>query len=451
MTGMTISKAAALCGGRIAGEMQQDRELGRVVIDSREVREGDFFAAYRGEHTDGHSYIGSALQKGAACCLAEYVPEGVCGPVIVVEDVQEALERLCAAYRESLRLPVIGITGSVGKTSAKEMIWSVLSQRMNTLKTEGNLNNQIGVPMTLSRIRPEHEAAVVEMGISGFGEMSRLGEMVKPQIAVFTVIGHAHLEFLHDLDGVFKAKTEMLDYVDENGVVILNGDDAKLRELTCRQRRFRVGMGIDCDVRATKVRQLPDGTTACTIEYEGRRLETVIPAYGKHMIYAALEGAAVGFAMGLEDAEIKKGIETYETVGRRGLVTETGFVTLIDDSYNANPDSMRCAIDSLAEMKGRKVCLFGDMLEMGENTQELHREVGRYARDKGIALVAACGTLGKILAEEAGDIGRGFEDCESMIAALPELIQKGDTVLIKASRGMHLERAAEAVKGLKER
>ena len=179
-----------------------DAPIGRAVIDSRAVEPGDLFVAYRGEKTDGHRYIPTAWEKGAVCALAEYLPEGAEGPAILVDDVQRALEQIAAAYRRTLSLPVIGITGSVGKTTAKEMIAAVLSQRFRVLKTEGNLNNQIGVPMTVSRIEPEHEAAVVEMGISGFGEMTLLAEMAKPTIAVFTMIGRAHLEFLHDLDGV---------------------------------------------------------------------------------------------------------------------------------------------------------------------------------------------------------------------------------------------------------
>ena len=192
MKNFSISQAAAACGGRVSAPYT-DRELGRIVIDSRQVQPGDLFVAYKGEKVDGHDYITMALDKGAACCLAERVPEGESRPVLLVDEVQSALEKIAAAYRATLSLPVIGITGSVGKTSAKEMIAAVLAERFCVLKTEGNLNNQIGVPMTVSRIEPEHEAAVVEMGISGFGEMTGLARIAQPSIAVFTVIGHAHL------------------------------------------------------------------------------------------------------------------------------------------------------------------------------------------------------------------------------------------------------------------
>ena len=449
MKNMTISAAAQICGGAVKGQYTGDAELGRVIIDSRAIQPGDLFVAYKGEKVDGHQYIETAFRAGAACCLAEHAPEGATGAVIVVQDVQQALEKICAAYRATLSLPVIGITGSVGKTSAKEMIWAVLSQRFNTLKTEGNLNNQIGVPMTLSRITPEHQAAVVEMGISGFGEMTRLAIMARPNIAVFTVIGHAHLEFLHDLEGVFKAKTEMLDYMDSDGTVIVNGDDELLKKLECRQHRLSYGLGECCDVRAENVRLLPDCRTSCEIIFGRRRLHADIPAYGRHMVYAALEGAAVGFVMGLTDREIERGIAAFETVGRRGAVTRTDSLTLVDDSYNANPDSMRCSIDSLMKLPGRHVCILSDMLEMGEDSAQMHLDVGKYAAENGIDLIVSLGGFGAEIAEGAGDRGVCFSSREELIAALPELMERGDNVLVKASRGMRLEEISEALKELK--
>ena len=213
MYNFTINDALNACGGKLCGKADLNTPLGSVVIDSRAVRPGDLFVAYKGEKADGHDYIKTALDNGAACCLAQRVPDGETRGVIVTPDVQAALEAITAAMRSNINIPVVGITGSVGKTTTKEMVWAVLSQRLNVLKTDGNLNNQIGVPMTLSRITPQHEAAVVEMGISGFGEMSVLASMARPTVAIFTVIGHAHLEFLHNLDGVFQAKTEMINFM----------------------------------------------------------------------------------------------------------------------------------------------------------------------------------------------------------------------------------------------
>ena len=449
MRGMTISRAAAVCGGRLCGEGDFSAELGSVVIDSRAVSAGDFFVAYKGERVDGHDYISAAFDRGAVCCLAQRVPEGETRPILLVPDVQTALEQICAEYRRDLRLPVIGITGSVGKTSAKEMISAVLSQRLNVLKTDKNLNNQIGVPMTISRIRPEHQAAVVEMGISGFGEMSVLAKIARPDMAVFTLIGHAHLEFLHDLDGVLRAKTEMLDFMADDAPVLINGDDEKLRGLQCRQKKISFGLGENCDVRAENIRLGESGETFCDIVYGERRIPVEIRAYGRHMIYAALEGAAVGLLMGLSDGEIVKGVASFETVGRRAAVCDTGFITLIDDSYNANPDSVKCGIDSLMKMPGRHVCILGDMLELGEGSGEMHFDVGRYAGEKGAELVLTSGPLSRETCRGAGERGRHFSTREELIAALPGLIQKGDRVLVKASLGSRFDQISEALKELK--
>lgn len=448
MNAMTIERAAAACGGRLCGVEHKDAALGRVIIDSRLVQPGDLFVAYRGENTDGHRFIASALEKGAACCLAEVLPEGVSGPVLLVENVQTALEQITEACRETLRLPVIGITGSVGKTSAKEMIAAVLGQRYAVLKTEGNLNNQIGVPMTISRITPAHEIAVVEMGISGFGEMRTLSRMAKPTIGVFTVIGHAHLEFLHDLNGVLAAKTEMLENMAEDAWIVVNGDDALLRAFPCSQRKLTVGLGEGNMLRAENVRQTPEGTR-CTIRGMDRCLRAEIPAFGQHMVYAALEGAAVGILQGLTDGEIEAGIRAFEIVGRRAAVCDTGSITLVDDSYNANPDSVKCGVDSLLTLPGRHVCILGDMRELGEDSPAMHFDVGRYAAEKGVDEIWCSGVYGTDLAKGAGEKGKAFESVEALIEALPALVHSGDAILVKASRGARFERVSEALKELK--
>ena len=447
MTGMTIEKALRACGGKYCGEGDLSDELGRVVIDSRDIRGGDLFVAYKGEHVDGHDYISAALDKGAACCLAERVPEGERRGVIVTNDVQRALEDIAAAYRDTLTLPIIGITGSVGKTSAKEMISAVLSSRWRVRKTDKNLNNQIGVPMTLSRITPEDEIAVVEMGISGFGEMSRLGRMVRPQIAVYTLIGHAHLEFLHDLDGVLRAKTEMLDYLDGDGCVIYNGDDEKLCGFSFRNRSVSVGLSPSCELRAENIVSDTEGTS-CDIVGGARRIRVRIPAFGRHLVYAALEGAAVGIELGLSDEEIVRGIASFETVGRRSAVIKTGRITLLDDCYNSNAEALKSGIDSLTELSGRHVCILGDMLELGETAYEAHLSGGAYARGKGVDRLLCCGKYAEVYCEGAGEIARSFPDRASLIAALGEEIREGDCVLVKASRGAHFEEISEALKDL---
>ena len=428
--------------------MNGEQALGRVVIDSRAIEPGDLFVAYKGERVDGHDYITAAFDKGAACCLAERIPDGEMRPILLVDDVQTALEKIAADYRSTLQLPVIGITGSVGKTSAKEMIASVLSQKYKVLKTEGNLNNQIGVPMTVSRITKEHEIAVVEMGISGFGEMTHLAAIARPTMAVYTVIGHAHLEFLHDLDGVLRAKTEMLALMPEDAPVLMNGDDEKQRAFRCQQPKTLYGLGEGCDLRAVDIQPLGEGGTALRIVGLGRDFRAVIPSLGKHLIYAALEGAAVGIRFGLSDAEIAAGIAAFRVVGRRAAVIETGKLTLIDDCYNANPDSTRFGIDTLLSLPGRHVAILGDMLELGEDSPQMHYALGNYAREQGVELLLCAGPNSRETVRAFGEGGTWYLSREALIATLPQLLREGDRVLVKASLGMHFDKVSEAVKAL---
>ena len=445
MQNMTIGRAAGLCGGTLCGAGDEHAPINKIVIDTRVVEEGDLFAAFRGERVDGHDYIPAAFDRGAACCVAERVPEGETRPVIVVEDVLKALEELAAAYRSEFDLPVVGITGSVGKTTAKEMISAVLEQRFHTLKTEGNLNNQFGVPMMLSRLGSEHQAAVIEMGISGFGEMRALAHMVQPTMAVYTTIGRAHLEFLHDLDGVLRAKTEMLETMPETAPVIVNGDDEKLRALQCRQREITYGFGGNCDVRAENLSY--GEQLCCDIVCGLRRIPARIPAFGQHYVYAALAAAAVGMLLGLGDEEIAAGIAAFRNVGRRGEIFESAGLTVVDDTYNANPDSVCNGIDILMQMPaGRHVCVFGDMLELGENTLRMHYDVGAYAEKKGIDLVLTSGRCAAEMSRGAGDRGRHFETRDELIAALPGILREGDCLLVKASKGSHFETVSAALR-----
>ena len=450
MEQMTVGKAAALCGGSADTRWENISIPGWICIDSRAVRPGDLFAAYRGEHTDGHRFIGAAFEKGAVCCVAEEIPEGVNQPVILVENVQRALEKLAAAYRREFDIPVVGITGSVGKTTAKEMIGAVLSQRYCTLRTEGNLNNLIGVPMMLSRLEKGHQAAVIEMGISEFGEMRELSEVVQPTMAVYTVIGHAHLEFLHNLEGVLQAKTEMLEYLPETAPVFVNGDDSMLRGVQMRQRKILYGLNEDCDVRAEELCVTERGTD-CTIRCGLRAYPVHVPESGQQYVTAALGAAAVGMALGLTDEEIARGIADFHNVGRRGDIIRTGYLTLMDDSYNANPDSVCCAIDSLLQLRGKRhICVLGDMLELGNESPRLHREVGEYAFTHGIDLVLSAGAFASDTAEGAGEKGIAYNTREELAAELRGFLQKDDCVLVKASKGSHFEKISEAIQSIRE-
>ena len=447
MRGITVKEAAEIVGGELHGD--GSAEILSVCIDSRKVTDGSMFAALKGERVDGHDYIAKAFELGAACCMAERVPEGVSGDIIVVPDVAAALKVLAENYRQRFDIPVIGIAGSVGKTTAKEMVASVLSQRFNVLKTEKNLNNELGVPLTIFNIEPEHEAAVIEMGISDFGEMTRLAKMVRPTMAVYTLIGHAHLEHLHDRNGVLKAKTEMLDYMPESGTVFMNGDDNLMAVFESRQEKVLFGTADNSDVKAENVHYDENMNLCCTVVCGDRKIDVKTPAYGQHMVYAALEGAAVGIKFGLTDDEIAHGIWEYETVGRRANVVKTGYITIIDDCYNANPDSVKCGIDSLKKNDGRKVCILGDMLEMGENKEELHAGVGRYAAENGIDFLITVGELSENTSKGADMPKAHFATNAELIEKLPELIKRGDTVLVKASHSMKFDEISEALKLLK--
>ena len=450
MRGINVKQAAAITGGSLSGRGDAERELRGLVIDSRLVREGFAFAAIAGEHVDGHDYVEKAFELGASCCIVEHDIPDVSGCLIVVDSTAKAMARLAEAYRKTLDIPVIGITGSVGKTTAKEMVSAVLSQRFKVLKTDKNFNNELGVPLTIFRIEPEHEAAVIEMGISDFGEMSRLAQMVRPTDAVYTLIGNAHLDRLHDRQGVFRAKTEMLEYMPDDGTVFLNADDDLLSACSCRPSRVFYGLGDKADIRAENIKSDGAALQSCDIISGKRRIHVSIPAYGRHMVYAALEGAAVGMKFGLRDDEIIRGIAAYETVGRRANVIDTGYITIIDDCYNANPDSVKCAIDSMSDSTGRRVCVLGDMLEMGTARAERHADIGRYAAVHGVELLLCIGEMSENTARAAEGIASlHFEDNASLIAALPELIKKCDTVLVKASHSMKLEEISEALKLLK--
>ena len=423
-----------------------------MTADSRAVTPGCLFAAIRGERSDGHDYIAAAAEKGALCALCERKPTGEAPlPLILVENTVTALGDLAAVYRRQFDIPVLGVTGSVGKTTAKEMIAAVLAQRLRVHRTQGNFNNDLGVPLTLFGLDETHEAAVIEMGISHFGEMRRLAEIVRPGMALYTAIGSAHLEFLGDFGGVLRAKTEMLELLPEDGVVFVNGDDETLRRLSCRQRLVRFGLSPDCTVRGENVRPLGTEGTALEIVAEGRRIPAHINAFGGHLATAALGAAAVGLELGLTDAEIAAGLAAYVPVGSRSGLIRTDKITIIDDCYNANPSSVAAALDSLSELPARRVSILGDMGELGETAERLHFETGVHAAEKGIELIVACGALSRSTAEgaeRAGGKAVYFAEKEALLAALPGLIEAGDAVLVKASHSRKFEDVVEALKTL---
>lgn len=453
MKNLTLKNIVGAVGGEYHGDSALlEREISFVTTDSREAKMGCLFAAIKGERSDGNDYIAKAAELGALCALGQRVPEGCAIPVIVVEDTIRALGDLAAFYRAGMNVKILGVTGSVGKTTAKEMVFSVLSQRFNVHKTAKNLNNDLGVPLTLFGLEESHQVAVVEMGISHFGEMTRLAEIVRPDMALYTAIGAAHLEFLGDFDGVLKAKTEMLPLLPKDAAVFVNGDDATLRKLSCQQEICRYGRAADCQVRAENVKIL--GTEGMELEIVSgkRRFPARVCSFGVHMVTAALGAAAVGMALGMTDREIAAGIAAYRPVGSRSGVIRTEKLTIIDDCYNANPTSVAAALDSLSMLSSRKVAILGDMGELGESSPSLHRQTGEKAGSVGADMLIACGVLSANTAEGAKNAGVPevwhFADKAALLEKLPQLLKDGDAVLVKASHSQAFEEIVEALKAL---
>ena len=444
MKPFTLGEIAAACGGRFVGTAEQKQQcITSVERDSRQIKDGSLFLAIKGARADGHDFIDTCYRQGAICALCERAPESADKAYILVSSVPEAIKKIAKAYRQKFDIPVIGVSGSVGKTSTKEMLYAVLSQKFRTHKTQGNLNNELGVPLTLLAMPEDTQAAVIEMGISDFGEMTRLSEMVCPTICVLTVIGCCHLENLIDRDGVLKAKTEMFTHASDNAVYILNGDDDKLCTVTAVSGKSPVFYGLSDNNRfyAEDIENNAENGVSCTLCFDGKRLPVTIPAIGTYMVSNALAGIAVGVILGLTDEQLKHGVEDYQTVGSRARVVNTGRIRIIDDCYNANPTSVQASLDTLINFDGRKVAILGDMKELGTDELTLHFDTGRYAKAKGIDAVLAVGPLAKELAKGAD--GQWFADNATLVAALPALIRDGDTVLVKASHSMQFEQITE--------
>lgn len=448
MIELTVNNIVCACKGSWQGCSEGlSRCPENVVTDSRQAGEGSLFIAIRGERTDGHKYIPDVLAKGACAVLCEE-PGEPGEPRIIVPDVLTALRDIASFNRNRFSFPFIGITGSVGKTTAKEMTAAVLSAKYNTYKTPGSMNGQIGLPVTLMTLSSDYEAAVIEMGISQFGEMTRITNVVRPDYAVFTNIADAHLEFLHNRDGVLRAKSEIVVGMKETGTIFVNGDDELLKSADFGRRKVTFGLSEDCSVRAVDVRSIEGTSLSCRIIAGERDKPVIVPAYGTYMIYSVLAAAAVGIELGLTDEEIALGLTRFQTVGHRSRVVKTARCTLIDDCYNANPTSNAAAIDSLSAFPGRKICVLGDMREMGENSHELHRMIGRYAVERGVDLVLTQGTDARFIALGAGEKGIDYPDRAALLSALPEIIRHGDVVLVKASRGAQFEDAAALIESL---
>ncbi|MCL2079038.1 MAG: UDP-N-acetylmuramoyl-tripeptide--D-alanyl-D-alanine ligase [Oscillospiraceae bacterium] len=411
--------------------------------DSRNVKPGNLFVCVKGARADGHAYTESAFESGAACCLAEAHIPGAKGPYVLVKSTLEAVKTIAGHYRSSFSIPIIGITGSVGKTTAKELTAAVLGEKFRVHKTYGNLNNELGVPLTLLSLDECHEAAVIEMGISEFGEMSRLSKMVRPDIFIITKIGYAHLKSLGDLSGVLRAKSEAFSFMKPDGIAVLNGDDELLWKYDPKIKKITFGFDSRNDFRAENVRCSGTDFILFDIANNTDRFAAKIPAYGNHMAHLASAAAAVGQILGVTQDGIRRGLLSYAPVGGRANVSATGFITLIDDCYNANPNSVKEALESLSSFSGRRVAILGDMLELGTRSDELHAEIGAFAERHNIDSLICCGDKAKLIFDgymaSGGKTARHFHLKDELILDLPHLISKNDAVLVKASRGMLFE------------
>ena len=456
---MTLTQIANACGGTLyLGDHLSEKEITGAVIDSRLIKEGYLFIAAAGERVDGHDFIPSAFEKGALAVVCEQPPKAPAGSYILVDNSFTALKEIAKWYRMQLDIKVVGITGSVGKTSTKEFISSVLEQKYQVLKTVGNFNNEIGLPLTILGIKEEHQIAVLEMGISDFGEMHRLSEIAKPDICVITNIGQCHLENLGSRDGILRAKTEIFDFMSENGSVCINGDDDKLitiKEVKGR-RPLRFGLGLENDIYATDIATHGLFGSTCKIHVNQDEFEAQVPQPGEHMVLNALAATAVGTLLGLSPAEIAAGISSVKALGGRSNVLRNETYTIIDDCYNANPVSMRAAIDLLHKADTRKVAILGDMFELGNTEKELHKGVGTYAADHNVDVLLCAGSLSLNMYEGALSVKQEacsslelyyFETREKLIEALPQILQKDDTILVKASHGMGFEHVVKALLG----
>lgn len=452
MKNMTLENIAACCNGSYIGTKEaMQTEVTAIVIDSRKVQEGCLFIPIRGERVDGHSFIPSVFAAGALACLSEEKLENPAGPYILVESAPKAMQQIAALYRKSLDIKVVGITGSVGKTSTKEMIASVLKEKFSVHKTAGNFNNEIGLPLTVFDLKEEHEVAVLEMGISDFGEMDRLAKIANPDVCVITNIGLCHLENLIDRDGILKAKTEVFAHMKTDGCAILNGDDDKLSTVQAVCGKTPVFYGKEKgDAYATDVEILGMEGIRMQMHLHGTTAKVTIPIPGEHNVYNALAAACVGSALGMNLEEICRGIETAQTISGRSNLISVKDMTIIDDCYNANPVSMKASIDVLSHANGRKIAVLGDMGELGENEKALHYSVGEYLKDKNIDILFCAGELSVELArgakEHASCQVKHFMTRDELTEALLGEASKGDTILVKASHFMDFAKVVEALK-----
>ena len=438
MIPMTARQIAAATGGVLHG----DGTASAVSTDSRAIQPGCLFIPLVGEKFDGHAYLEKALAAGAAGCLCARLPVQLEPEKFYVEvpDTRLAMKALATWYREQFAIPFIQITGSMGKTTTKEMVAAVLSQHYRTHATSGNFNNDIGVPLTLFGLERAHQVAVIESGMNHFGEIRYLGEMIQPDFALISNIGDAHIEYLGSREGILKAKSEIFENLRSGGVAVLNGDDELLNTLDLPFETVRCGLSEGCDVRVTEVADHGVKGITCTVSTAKGTYPLSIPALGRHMVYPAAMAVAVGERLGLTAAELIAGVAAYRPAGSRmRIVRCTGERILLDDCYNANPQSMGAALEMLAR-EPSTVAVLGDMGELGDLSEQAHRDMGRLARDLGIGALVAVGEKSRAMAEAAAGMPvQWYATVAEALPAVRGLFAPGTVLLVKASHAMHFE------------
>ncbi len=415
-----------------------------VCTDTRKITHGCIFIALRGEKFDGHDYAAKALESGAGAVICEK-DCGLGDRQILVGSTRRALLDLAGYYRSLFKIPFIGITGSVGKTTTKDMVHAVMSAKYNTLKNEGNLNNEIGVPLTLFRLDDCFEAAVIEMGMSGFGEISSMTNIVRPDAAIITNIGVSHIEKLGTREGILRAKLEILEGMESDAPLILNADNDMLGSVRAGERRviFYATEKPSCEYKASDV-VMTDGSLEFTVTANGESIRTQLPFTGKHNVYNALAACAAGGCFGIEMRDALEALKNYVPSGMRQRIVKKCGITFIEDCYNASPDSQAAALSVLGAMKAnRRIAVTGDMLELGEVSEKAHYEVGKRAAENGIDTVLTYGERSHLTAKGAKDNGvpfvKAFDNKEELSDFLIRELKEHDAVLFKASRGMKLE------------
>lgn len=435
--------------GAMGSATLSDAEISDICIDSRSISPGCLFFAIKGENFDGHDFVRTVLDMGAAAAVCSRAVNGVEKPIIMVKDTRIALMQLAAYNRAKYDIPVVGLTGSVGKTTTKNMIAAVLSTQYNTLATEGNLNNDIGVPRMCLRMNSSHDAAVLEMGMSHFGEISRLTKIVQPTVGLITNIGVSHIENLGSREGILKAKLEILDGMKENAPLVVNGDDDMLVSGTELLTRRVIMYGIEnenADCRAVDIVQT-EQSISFKLKYRQASYNVELPVIGLHNVYNALAAFVCGVLAGVKPAMCVEGLRGYVPDGRRQKIVNKYSMTFIEDCYNASPDSISASLAVLQGMKcrGRRIAVLGDMLELGSYTRKAHHECGVLAARRDVDILLAYGTNAIYYIEGAGaDVkSRLYDDKKTLAEDLAGILREGDTVLFKASRGMKLEEVIE--------